>query len=128
MSACCDTAHYFADPNTAAAVCMAESDDDPNANNGADFGLYEIEASAHPDFDMSRWRDPDYNAQYAAQLQRSEGWGPWTTFKTGAYKQYLNRCGAGGPGASPSPRTLLLLLGGVILLPIGIELLEDLAS
>lgn len=106
MGACQQAASNFADPATACAVCLAESGGDPNASNGADFGLFQIEASAHPDFDMSRWSDPTYNAQYAAQLQASSGWRPWTTYTSGKYQQYLGQCSASAqPAASGSPDT-----------------------
>jgi len=108
---------------------MAESHGDPNAvgDGGSSYGLFQIHAPAHPDFDLSRAFDPAYNAQYAARLQASSGWGPWSTYNNGQYQNYLGQCGgiasnpgaAGGGGLSlPSSTTLLigsaLLLGGLL--------------
>ena len=143
MSACSDVAHYFPDPQTACAVCTAESGANPNAigDGGTSYGLFQIHAPAHPDFDLSRWSDPNYNAQYAANLQASSGWGPWSTFNSGAYRQYLGACGGsasaifppdlgttvGSSVAGVAPRMLVLLGVGAVALLVGAESLGDLA-
>lgn len=129
MSACSDAARYFSDPATACAVCQAESGSNPNAvgDGGTSYGLFQIHVPAHPDFDISRAFDPAYNAQYAAGLQRSSGWGPWSTYNSGAYRQYLNSCGgssspmlgsgpvAGGVNLGIGATVAVLALGALLL-------------
>lgn len=130
MSACSDASVYFADPATACAVCQAESGDNPSAlgDGGTSFGLFQIHAPAHPDFDVSRAFDPAYNAQYAAKLQASSGWGPWSTYNSGAYRQYLGQCG-GAAGSGPLSAVLsvghpVLILGLVAIA--GLVLVDEL--
>lgn len=78
--------------DTAAAVAMAESSGNPSAANVVtspapgnlperSFGLWQINALAHPSFDEAKLLDPDYNAR--AMFMVSSGglnWKPWSTF------------------------------------------------
>jgi Lysozyme like domain len=99
----------FEDPDTAAAIAMAESGGNPLAQgdppgpadatpNGTStsFGLWQVHVPAHPEYDPQSLLDPNYNAK--AALAISSGgtvWKWWSTFNpdpvTGvpAYLQYL---------------------------------------
>ena len=82
--------------NTMAAIAMAESSGNPNATNNnsngtVDRGLWQIN-SVHSQFDPNRLlTDPLYNAQAAVAIEKSSGLGAWTTYTSGAYKQFLNK-------------------------------------
>lgn len=101
-------AGFGADSQTAAAIAMAESGGDPNAYNpepqdvpgkydrvSADdglgsYGLWQIYAAAHPEFNGQDLTDPDTNAGAAFQTYtNSSGFRAWSTFKSGAYQKYL---------------------------------------
>jgi Lysozyme like domain len=77
--------------NLAASVALAESSGNPgaeghNTNGTTDRGLWQIN---------SIWgglstTDPLANARAAVKISSSgQGWGNWTTYKTGAYGKYL---------------------------------------
>lgn len=84
----------FPDPDTAAAVAMAESGGDPKASAivtkpapgnlpERSFGLWQINTLAHPEFDESRLHDPVYNANAALLVSRQgTNWKPWSVFTT----------------------------------------------
>ncbi len=77
---------------TAVAIALAESGGNPNAigDNGTSYGLWQIHWSAHPEFDKARLFDPQYNANAAHDIySRRGGFSDWTTYKTGAYAQFL---------------------------------------
>ena len=104
----------FADPETAAAIAMAESGGDPHAQgdprgpfndtpNGTStsFGLWQVHVPAHPEYDPQSLLDPNYNAQ--AALAISSGgtvWKWWSTFNDQPngdpplYLQYMSPIGA----------------------------------
>lgn len=59
---------------------------DPNQRY--DYGLWQINSSHG--FDPHRLvTDPLYNAQAALQVLRSQGFGAWATYNSGAYKKYV---------------------------------------
>lgn len=65
-----------------------------------DRGLFQIN-SIHTQFDPAKLvSDPLYNAKAAYAIFKSQGLDAWTTYKTGAYKQYL-----GGDDAAPAAST-----------------------
>jgi hypothetical protein len=93
----------FPDPNLAAAVAMAESGGNPNAYGDAEYGgsvgLWQINLPSSPQYNAEKLKDPTYNAQAALAIsKKGTNWNPWTTFRTGAYKQFYS--GPGGPAAS----------------------------
>lgn len=112
----------FADPDTAAAIAMAESGGNPLAQgdppgpanatpNGTStsFGLWQVHVPAHPEYDPQSLLDPNYNAK--AALAISSGgtvWKWWSTFNpdpvTGIRK-YLQYMPAGAPAAAPATST-----------------------
>ncbi len=82
----------FPDPDVAAAVAMAESGGRPAAvgDNGTSFGLWQVHTPAHPEFNATMLLDPQYNARAALAISAGgTTWQPWTTYRTGAYRQYL---------------------------------------
>lgn len=83
--------------DVAAAVAMAESGGDASivgdVTKGGSYGLWQIHAPSHPNYDTARLLDPEYNARAAFDVSSGgTNWRPWTTFRTGAYKRYLVRC------------------------------------
>jgi hypothetical protein len=81
--------------NIMAAIALAESGGridakgGPNSDGSYDYGLWQINSS-HRAYNPSRLlSDPAYNAQAAVQVERSQGLTAWTTYKTGAYRAYL---------------------------------------
>lgn len=50
-----------------------------NSNGSQDFGCFQINNHAHPQFFANGdWRDPTYNAQYALRLYNERGnWTAW---------------------------------------------------
>ena len=91
----------FPDPDTAAAVAMAESGGNPFAANivtnpapgnlpERSFGLWQVNTLAHPEFDETQLLNSAYNA-HAALLVSASGtdWSHWTTYTTGKYRQYM---------------------------------------
>ena len=84
----------FPNPELAAAVAMAESGGNANAVGdlylGGSYGLWQINSKAHPQFSVAMLFDPTYNARAAFEVSKGgTDWTPWTTFRTGAYRQYL---------------------------------------
>lgn len=82
----------FPDPKLAAAIAIAESGGVPGAfvrsSREYSVGLWQINTRVHP-YSVDAMKDPLKNA--AAAMQISNGgtdWSPWTTYKTGAYKQF----------------------------------------
>lgn len=82
----------------AAAIAMAESSGNPqatnhNTNGSTDYGLWQINSVHSGQFGTpgARWYDPQYNAQMAHTLWKSQGFRPWSTYNSGAYHQYVNK-------------------------------------
>jgi Lysozyme like domain len=85
----------------AAAIAWAESGGDPsvyNAEAGApggtpqgqgSYGLWQIYLRDHPEFAGQNLYDPQTNANAAFRVYQKQGWNAWSTFKSGAYRQYL---------------------------------------
>jgi hypothetical protein len=92
----------FPNPALAAAVAEAESGGNIAAhgdrNLGGSYGLWQIHHPSHPSYDIRRLAsDPTYNARAALAISgHGRTWAPWTTYRTGAYKQYLGS-GKGAP-------------------------------
>lgn len=83
---------------TAVAVGMAESKGDPKArgvnkdkHKSVDRGLWQINDYWHKEVSDEEAYNPATNAQHAFRISGGgKNWTPWTTFKTGAYKQYID--------------------------------------
>lgn len=103
------------DANIAAAIAMAESSGIPTKYNPevkasggtpqgqGSYGLWQIYVKKHPQFAGWNLYDPQTNANAAYSVYQNEGWTAWTTFKTGAYKQYLPATVAQQPVEQPAP-------------------------
>ncbi len=80
----------------AAAIAMAESSGDPSSlgdpNLGISVGLWQINLRAHPEYTQQDLLDPQTNANAAFSVYQQAGssFNPWTTFKTGAYQEYIS--------------------------------------
>lgn len=108
--------------NLMAAIAMAESSGNPtavnhNTNGSTDYGLWQINSS-HTQYNANKLlSDPLYNAKAAVAIEKSQGLGAWTTYSSGAYKQFMNggtaapKYGGSRPGGAnnsgPSPDTQL---------------------
>ena len=91
----------FPDPILAAAVAMAESGGwegarhivtAPKAGNLPErsFGLWQVNALAHPEFDEGRLASAEYNARATLLISKSgTDWSPWSTFGDGSYRRYM---------------------------------------
>ena len=111
----------FPDPDLATAVALAESGGDPGVvgdlNLGVSIGLWQINVKAHPALAaQGDLHNPDYNALAAMSVSASgTNWKPWTTYRTGAYKQYLGKAaGAVSAIASGGAVWPLVLVGGLL--------------
>ena len=81
-----------------------------NKDGSRDYGYFQINNKAHPQMGGAAVASMplDQQAKLALQIARSrEGFGAWTTYKSGAYKSYMGK-DATGPGAVPTtPGTTL---------------------
>lgn len=81
----------------AVAICYAESGGNPDAigdlDLGVSVGLWQINLAAHPEYTQDELLDPNQNAQAAYMIYSAAGnsFSPWTTFRSGAYLQYLGQ-------------------------------------
>lgn len=85
----------------ACAICIAESNGNPNAYNpehgaGAaqgkgSYGLWQIFITAHPEYTPQSLVDPQTNANAAFKIYQAAGnsFRPWSTFKNNAYQAHL---------------------------------------
>jgi hypothetical protein len=92
--------------NTMAAIALAESGGKvdatgKNTNGTTDYGLWQINSS-HTQFDPQRLTsDPLYNAQAAVAVFKTQGLTAWTTYVSGAYRNFLS--GAANAQYTPGP-------------------------
>lgn len=102
-------AGFGADSQTAAAIAMAESRGNTEAYNKepqdvpghynrvspddglGSYGLWQIYSAAHPEYSGWDLTEPQTNANAAFNIySEAGGFHPWSTFKSGAYQEYLN--------------------------------------
>jgi hypothetical protein len=87
--------------NTMAAIVMAESGgkmdaQNKNTNGTIDYGPYQINSSHG--FDPQRlMSDPVYSTDAAISVFKSQGLTAWTTYTSGAYKQFISSAMGTGP-------------------------------
>jgi len=76
----------------AVAIGLAESGGNPIAvSPTGDYGLWQINKEAHPQYSQDFVFDPAGNAQAAYEISgKGSTWTPWTTYTSGAYQQYLD--------------------------------------
>jgi len=93
-------AGFGCDGQTAAAIALAESGGDPDAYNPetqanapegeGSYGLWQIYHNKHKEFTPDQLRDPQTNANEAFKIYNDAGgFSPWSTFKSGAYQEFL---------------------------------------
>lgn len=88
---------------TAVAIAMAESSGNPRANGdlsltpGGSVGLWQINLKYHPEFNGLDLTDPQTNANaaYSVYAAANFSFSPWSTYKSGAYAQYVGDASAG---------------------------------
>jgi len=114
----------FPDPDTAAAVAMAESRGNPSAQNlvtnpapgngpERSFGLWQINTLAHPNYDENSLLDPTYNARAALAIsQNGTNWTPWSTYNHGDYRQYLT--GGSNRSINFTPKVTAAIALGIV--------------
>jgi len=107
------------DLTKAVAVALAESGGEPNAqhintNGSVDRGLWQINSIHGIGGNLF---DPATNAAAAMTVFKQQGWGAWTTFKSGAYLVFMGRAtvatngttangsNPGTPSATPAANT-----------------------
>jgi hypothetical protein len=89
------------DAPTAAAIAMAESSGrtaiEGDVALGGSIGLWQIYTKVHTQWTPQQLTDPATNAGAAFSIYQAAGdsFIPWTTYLTGAYKQYLPGSGTG---------------------------------
>jgi hypothetical protein len=91
---------------TAAAIAMAESSGNAGSINYADpggsYGLMQINQAAHPGT-STQALDPQGSFDLAYQISnQGTNFGPWSTFNSGAYSQYLDTSVSASPAGSGS--------------------------
>lgn len=89
---------------TMAAIALAESSGDPHASNvnvdgSVDRGLWQVNSV---NFDSPTLFNPRTNASWAIKIYKQQGLRAWTTYKTGAYRAYLQNGSQTSPDPSPS--------------------------
>lgn len=103
---------------TMAAIALAESGGKidvkggPNTNGTYDYGLWQINTvnvNSHHWSVEQLLHNPLYNARAAVAIYKSSGFGAWSSYNSGVYKNFLNQAGKasvnfGGVGGSrPRP-------------------------
>lgn len=89
---------YFGDQAPlATAICMAESGcrSDAigyNSDGSVDRGVFQINSVHYKRVNsLDQLLDAETNIKVAAQIYHEQGFKPWVTFKTGKYRQFLNK-------------------------------------
>lgn len=104
---------------TAVAIALAESGGNPNAlgdtNIGSgtgSFGLWQINADAHPEYaPFTQLYDPQTNANAAYAIYSAAGnsFSPWSTYKNGAYESFVSSVISIAGTVSSNPGTTIII-------------------
>jgi hypothetical protein len=78
-------------PGIMAAIALAESSGNTDAENYCCVGLWQINVLAHPQYTRAEMRDPIKNLQAACSIYSSQGLGAWESYTNGSYKKYLGQ-------------------------------------
>lgn len=101
------------DATVAAAIARAESGGNPRAiSSTGDYGLWQVNARWHPQYNAQLLLGPGYNARAMAAIHKESGWSPWATYTNGRYRAFLPSSSSGGdpaPAAGGIPNPLDLL-------------------
>lgn len=98
-----------------AAIELAESGGNPKAvgDQGTSYGLWQIHLPAHPDVSVACAEDPVCATKAAFGISsRGTNWAPWSTFTSGAYRQYLG--GTDSLPPLPNPAQAAGDIGGAL--------------
>lgn len=126
--------YAMADPVTAVAVAIAEHGGgtvsetavNRNTNGSTDTGLWQINSvhqRTHPTWSTAWLKDPKNNAEAMAVVSKGGAdWTPWSTYKDGKYRAYLERAetargnvsGSGGLGSIPNPLEVVDDVAGAV--------------
>jgi soluble lytic murein transglycosylase-like protein len=88
------------------AIALAESGGRSDAyNSSTATGLWQVEVSAHPQYTKAELENPATNAEAAVEVFTSQGLGAWTTYTSGAYKNYDKTAGNATLRADVDPGT-----------------------
>lgn len=117
--------YAMVDPTTAVAVAIAEHGGgtvNPSAISATgDVGIWQINQRAHPQWSVEQLKDPKTNAEaMSAVSSNGANWQPWTTYRNGAYKAYLERAKAAREATSGS--------GGLDSIPNPLDAVDDVAG
>ena len=79
----------------ATAIFKAESGLRPDAKGDTNtpypsIGIAQIRMLPERGLNEQDLYDPEYNLEYARQLKDASGWFPWSAYKNGSYKKYIN--------------------------------------
>lgn len=116
-----------------AAIALAESGGNPDANNTTDnggrqtsWGLWQVSNGTHAWPGSQNPNDPLANAKYAVAKYRTQGLSAWGTYDSGAYRQYykggvapssLPPGGTAGSGSQATDGSGIWTAGNVITAP-----------
>ncbi|MGH3094657.1 MAG: transglycosylase SLT domain-containing protein [Streptosporangiales bacterium] len=92
---------------TGVAIAFAESSGNPTATNhnvggSTDYGLFQINSVHQSILAQGDWSNPLSNTKMAYHVWANSGhsWSPWTTYNSGAYKQFLDKNISGNGSSS----------------------------
>jgi hypothetical protein len=120
----------------AVAVALAESGGNADAigDKGMSFGLFQINAHAHPDLipgwssvdrklhQETAWNDPYVNAGFAFKISGGAHWGAWSTYMHGTFKNKIPEAMQGvdafinssGPVTPDKPKLIRGSIGPIV--------------
>ena len=88
------------------AIALAESGGNTtathkNSDGSTDYGLWQINSVHGSLLTQGSWSNPADNAKMARAVFLSQGYGAWTTYKTGAYMRHMNGTAPATADANP---------------------------
>jgi soluble lytic murein transglycosylase-like protein len=89
----CNT--FGKDCKIALAIMQAESHEDPNAinkntNGTYDIGIMQINSVHFAQCSLSQLSDPKGNIDCAYKIYQRQGFSPWSSYTSGAYKKFIH--------------------------------------
>ncbi len=73
-----------------AAIALAESGGNSDAENYCCVGLWQVNVLAHKQYSRAQMRDPLANLQAACAIYKSQGLGAWESYTNGSYKKFID--------------------------------------
>jgi hypothetical protein len=96
------------------AIALAESSGKDDADNGIAAGLWQINYQVHTQWTATQLYDPETNASAAVSVYKSQGLSAWTTYTSGAYKQFIATAKQGTSNAKGTGPDVAGDIGGAI--------------